>query len=811
MSPISTTPRITTTHFRIDGMHCASCVARLEAALRKSPGVRAVSVNLATNTARIEHEVGGSPDVARTLEPLGYKATPLSGSAAERQHEPGDHAESARDLRTALLLIVCVGFVIALSFVGGEFLMRATLMFALTAIVLCVAGQDFFLRAAKALWHGRLDMDVLVAIGAGAAFGAGTWSLADTVRHWNHASADASAAVCGSEFMASVLIVFFVWIGRRLETRARRKASDAIERLLDLQAPTAHVLRTPAMASGGRQPSDASFSGDALMDSDASGASQPPLAIVAIEQEVELPIDQVVRGDVLLVRAGERVPVDGEVIVGVTEVDESSFTGEPLPVRKQPGDRVLGGTLNQSGSFRFRAEHVGDEMALRQIAALVRDAQGSKAPIARLADRVSGVFVPIALVIAAITLGVWWQRTDLHTAISHAVSVLVVACPCALGLATPTAVMVAMGRSAELGVLFKDGAALERAAAITLAMFDKTGTLTSGHPEIVEVRLFSDMGSERAMRELLRIAAVAAQTSTHPLAQAVMSRAQAEKLTVDPAEVIESHAEPGLGIEARTYAGTIRLGNRRWIDDVSVAQAARLCEPRFAQHHAGEPPARQEVDEWASRGQTALYVSRDGRLLGILAARDQIKPTAATAVVALHRLGISSHLVSGDRAACVNAVAREVGIDHVDAELLPQDKTRIVGDLRSCGAVVAMIGDGVNDAPALAAADVGFAIGAGSDIAIEAADVTLVGSDPRAVPHAIELARRTLTIIRQNLAFAFAYNVISIPIAAGLLSAFGPIMLPPGFAAAAMSASSVLVVTNSLRLRRFWPSDLSSR
>ncbi len=769
MSPTSKSQPTITAHFRIDGMHCASCVARIEAALRKSPGVRDVSVNLATNTARIEQEIGRSPDVARTLERLGYKATPLSGSVAERQHEPDGHAESGRDLRTALLLIVCVAFVIALSFVGGELLVRNMLMFALAAIVLCVAGQEFFPRAAKALWHGRLDMDVLVAIGAGAAFGAGTWSLANTFRHRNHTSADASAAVCGSEFMASALIVFFVWIGRRLEARARRKASDAIERLLDLQAPTAHVLRPSAMA---------------------------------LEEEVELSIDQVVIGDVLLVRAGERVPVDGEILVGVTEVDESSFTGEPLPVRKQPGDRVLGGTLNQSGSFRFRAEHVGDEMALWRIAALVRDAQGSKAPIARLADRVSGVFVPIVLVIAAITFGVWWQRTDVHTAISHAVSVLVVACPCALGLATPTAVMVAMGRSAEFGVLFKDGAALERAAAITIAMFDKTGTLTSGHPEIVEVRLLSDMGSEW---ELLRIASVAAQTSTHPLAQAVMSRARAEGLSVDPAEVIESHAEPGLGIEARTRAGTIRLGNRRWIDDVSVAQASGLREPQLTRRDAGEAPARQELDEWASRGQTALFVSRDTRLLGALAARDQVKPTAAIAVAALQRLGISSHLVSGDRADCANAVAREVGINRVDAELLPQDKTRIVCDLRSRGAVVAMIGDGVNDAPGLAAADVGFAIGAGSDIAIEAADVTLVGGDPRAVVHAIELARRTLTIIRQNLAFAFAYNVISIPLAAGLLSVFRPIMLPPGFAAAAMSASSVLVVTNSLRLRRFTP------
>jgi P-type Cu+ transporter len=764
MSATSKTPRATTSHFRIEGMHCAGCVARIEAALRKLPGVTDVAVNLATNEARVEHHSETPINVEAAISGLGYRATPLTGSALGASQSAGGAIRRDFTTRHELAFpIARAAIVVVLSFweARNSWLQLVMLVFA-TPVVLGT-GREFFVNAFRALRHGRLDMEVLVAIGAGAAFLAGVWSASQTWSHETHLPMSPLAAMCGSHLVAAVLIVIFVRLGRTLESRARHKASDAIGRLLNLQAATAHVLR---MANGG---------------------SQLSLAGLPVEQEFDIPVDQVVVGDVVLVRAGERVPVDGVVLAGVTEVDESSFTGEPLPVWKQPGDRVLGGTLNQSGSFRFRAEHVGDEMALRRIAALVRDAQGSKAPIARLADRVSGVFVPIVIVIAAITLGIWWQRTDLHTAISHAVSVLVVACPCALGLATPTAVMVAMGRSAEFGVLFKDGAALERAAAITLAMFDKTGTLTSGHPEIIEVRPLDELGSEVTSRELLRLAALAAQTSTHPLAQAVVARARTENLSVDSAEIAESHSEPGLGIEANFRGTTLRLGNARWIESV-----ARLPNEW-----------RVLADDWATRGQTALFVSRDGRLLGALAARDQIKPTAAVAVAALHRLGISSHLLSGDRAASANAVAREVGIDHVDAELLPQDKTRIVGDLRSHGAVVAMIGDGVNDAPALAAADVGFAIGAGSDIAIEAADVTLVGSDPRAVPHAIELARSTLTIIRQNLAFAFAYNVISIPLAAGLLSVFGAIMLPPGFAAAAMSASSVLVVTNSLRLRRF--------
>jgi Cu+-exporting ATPase len=737
-----------TLRVRIEGMHCASCVARVEAALRPLPNVRDVSVNLATNEARLLVDAGATPNVQAALAPLGYRAMPVSDSAGQ----PSDQATTAareqfqwREFATPVLLAAAVS---VLAYLVESIPFAPILMLGLATIVLFGFGREFFANAARALRHARLDMDVLVALGAGAAYLAGIWSFVETLSHPASHRGEL-AGQCGSEFTAAVLIVVFVRAGRVLEARARRKASDAVSRLLSLQAPTAHVIRTT-----------------------------PDL--LAQESEVDVPIDQVRAGDILLVRAGERVPVDGEIVAGETEIDESRFTGEPLPVHKQPGATVLGGSVNQSGVFRFRATRVGDEMLLRRIAALVQDAQGSKAPMARLADRVAGIFVPIVLAIAAITLGWWWQHGDAHTAIARAVAVLVVACPCALGLATPTAVMVAMGKGAELGVLFKDGAALEQTAALQIALFDKTGTLTEGRPEIVEVVPADGVSRE----ELLQTAAAIAAASTHPLSRAIVEFARQQGIlpTAIPNDVT---SRPGLGLEARINGEVVALGNARF-----------LAELGFEAHATN--PAENE--------RTSMLVSRGNRLLGSLLAEDRLRPTATETTLALRDLGIESGLVSGDRLSTARRIAHKLGISLVEAERLPSEKADVVRALQSNGRHVGMIGDGVNDAPALATADVGFAVGAGADIAIEAADVTLIGDDPRAVPHAIELARRTLRIIRQNLFFAFAYNVVAIPLASGLLSAFGAIILPPGFAAAAMSASSVLVVTNSLRLRRFRPS-----
>lgn len=738
-----------TARYRIEGMHCAACVGRVEAAIGKLPGVTTVAVNLATNEARVQHDDGVQPAVTQAVESVGYHASELPASGdvtalgTTSPSDPFRLNDLLRPAAPALAVVLLAYFVESVPLAPLWLLLLAT-------VVLIASGREFFANAARALRHAALDMDVLVALGAGSAYLAGVWSFLEALKSGlSHLGHSPASGQCGSDFTAAVLIVVFVRLGRTLEARARRKASDAIGRLLDLQAPTAHVLRS----SGG---------------------------LLAQETEVEIPVDQVAVGDVVLVRAGERVPVDGVVLAGVTEIDESSFTGEPLPVRKQAGDQVLGGSVNQSGSFRFRAERVGDEMTLRRIAALVRDAQGSKAPIARLADRVAGIFVPIVLAIAAVTLIWWMTHADVHTAISRAVAVLVVACPCALGLATPTAVMVAMGKGAELGVLFKDGAALEQTASLQIALFDKTGTLTEGRPEIVEVSPADGVSRD----ELLRTAATTALASTHPLSRAVVEIARKESVPLGPVPH-DAQTSPGLGLQAEIDGETVRLGNERFFSQFGLAVGGSATGP----------------------GRTTMFVTRGIQLLGHLAAEDRIRPTAADATLALRHLGIDTGLVSGDRLAVAQSVASKLGISILEAERLPSEKSDVVRSLQATGRRVGMIGDGVNDAPALASADVGFAIGAGADVAIEAADVTLVGSDPRAVPHAIELARRTLSIIRQNLFFAFAYNVVSIPLASGLLSAFGAIILPPGFAAAAMSASSVLVVTNSLRLRRFKPNS----
>ena len=753
-----------TLRYRIEGMHCAACVGRVETAIGKLPGVAAVAVNLATNEARVQHDDDVLPDVVHAVEAVGYNAKELpttvdltSGSEAQTPLSAFQVQELLRPATPALTVVLLAYFVESVPLAAVWLLLLATL-------VLFTSGREFFFNAVRSLRHAALDMDVLVALGTGAAYLAGVWSFLELSKAGlSHVGHSAASGQCGSDFTAAVLIVVFVRFGRTLELRARRKASDAIGRLLKLQSPTAHVLRS---------------SNDLL----------------AQESEVELPVDQVAVSDIVLVRSGERVPVDGIVLAGVTEIDESSFTGEPLPVRKQPGDRVLGGSVNQSGSFRFRAERVGDEMTLRRIVALVRDAQGSKAPIARLADRVAGIFVPIVLAISAMTLIWWLTHADVHTAISRAVAVLVVACPCALGLATPTAVMVAMGKGAEFGVLFKDGAALERTASLQIALFDKTGTLTEGRPEIVEV-----LPSEGVSRtELLRFAATIASGSIHPLARAVVALAKQESVPLGAA-LDHVHSEPGLGLQTEFDGETILLGSWRWLELRRLGTPGRLDQPTNTDG--------QECPSSKILGRTPLFVARGSQLLGVLAAEDRVRPTASEATLMLRTLHVDTGVVSGDRMAVVKSVAHRLGITLIEAERLPSEKADVVRSLQAIGRRVGMIGDGVNDAPALASADVGFAIGAGADVAIEAADVTLVGSDPRAVPHAIELARRTLRLIRQNLFFAFAYNVVSIPLASGLLSEFGAIILPPGFAAAAMSASSVLVVTNSLRLRRFKPSS----
>lgn len=726
--------------FRVEGMHCAGCVGRVEAELHKVPGVASAVVNLATQEARVAYDAAlAGPDRFRdAVERAGFRYGELPAAPEARRAEIAARQRTGR--AHLLRLLIAAPLTVAAMIVHMLDLSPAVQqwwLLMLTTPVVCGAGATFFISAAKGLRHGRLDMDTLIALGTGTAYLA---SLAGMLRpEW-----------FGTEpplhFEAASMITAFILLGRWLEESAKQKTSQAVEALLSLQAPTACVLR--------------------------SGT------------ERRVPVEEVAVGDLVLVRPGERIPVDGTILAGRTTIDESMLTGEPLPVDKQPGERVIGGTLNQTGSFQFRAEQVGDDTALAQIVGLVRDAQGTKAPIARLADRVSGYFVPAVIAVAAATFLTWrlagTAETALQLALQRAVSVLVIACPCALGLATPTAVMVAMGKAAEHGILFKDGAALERAAHIDVLIFDKTGTVTLGRPEVTRVLTLEGF----AEPTLLELTASVERQSEHPIAQAVV-RCAAER-GIPTAAVHEFQARRGLGAAGRVHGRRVLVGNAAFLRDHGIAteELQRLA------------------DSLDDQTQTVVFAAVDGRPWGLVAVADPVKPTSRAAVAACRALGIEVLLLTGDRERTARAVAEQVGITRWYAEVLPDGKADVVKSLQGQGRTVAMVGDGINDAPALAQADVGFAIGSGTDVAIEAGAVTLVGGDPAAVAAAIRLSKKCLRTVKQNLFFAFVYNVLGIPLAAGVFYPVWRVLLPPAFAAAAMAASSVSVVANSLRLRR---------
>jgi Cu+-exporting ATPase len=728
-------------------MHCASCVERVEQALSQIPGVIDAAVNFATREARVTCvEDFSDEDRFRTaLKEIGYAYEPLSAGTSQGDLET-QHGRFRKQLLTLAIALPLAVAVMAIKMSGGSFTGIGWVPLALTLPVVAWAGSPFFITAARSLKRGRADMDTLVALGTGAAF-------------LTSASATVAPALWGKNppdyYDAAAMITVFVLFGRLLEERARRKTSEAVFKLLGMQAKSAHVVRD------GR--------------------------------EVELDAEEVVVGDCVVVRPGERLPVDGTILDGSTSIDESMITGEPMPNLKQVGDSVIGGTLNQTGSFRFRAERVGAQTMLQQIAELVRDAQGSKAPVARLADRISGYFVPFVIAVAALTLAFWWWlgtgEDALEQALLSAVSVLVVACPCALGLATPTAVTVAMGKGAELGVLIKDGAALEAAHQLDLFLLDKTGTITAGRPVVTQ--LAASKGVDEA--DLLRVAVSLEDRSEHPIAQAVIAHAaelRIPRATVDAFRTLEGHGVEGMVEGDRVCAGNLKLMRDRGVNVTELAD---------------------DVAEAAHEGSTPVLVARNTELLGFIAVADPVRPTSAEAVRQLKQLTSEVAMITGDHTATAEAVARQVGIDRVIAQLLPRQKTEEILSEQSAGRRVGMVGDGINDAPALAQADVGFAIGKGTDIAIEASDVTLVKGDLSGVVVAVELSRRTMSIVKQNLFFAFFYNTLGIPLAAGLLYPVLHWKLPPMFAAAAMAASSVSVVTNSLRLRRFRPSAAGLR
>lgn len=739
----------TVTHeLAIEGLHCASCVRRTEAALTAVPGVRRASVNLATGRAQVE---GAGWLDAATLQGA-VAAAGFTPRAIDRGLEPARRAQSAaaeiRALRRDATIAAALTLPVVVLEMGGDMLpalhdaMAARiggagrieiLALVLTTAVLFGPGLRFFTLGVPALLRRAPDMNALVALGAGTAW---AFSAVATL-----APGLLAGGATHTYFEAAAVIVTLILLGRLLEARARGRTGAAIERLVGLAPRTARVAR-------------------------ADGPREVPLSEVAV-------------GDIVEVRPGERVPVDGRVRAGASFVDESMISGEPMPVEKTEGAEVVGGTLNTTGSFTFRAEKVGGATALAQIVRMVEQAQGAKLPVQALVDRVTQVFVPIVLVVALATFLAWLYlapQDAVALAIVHAVAVLVVACPCAMGLATPVSIMVATGRAAELGILFRKGEALQRLEQVRTIAFDKTGTLTVGRPRLTDLVLVDGWPRERA---LAMIAAVEAR-SEHPTARAIVAAAA----DLPRRDATRFSARPGLGAVADVEGQSVAIGTAALMDDLGVARGP-----------LGEAAARL-----AGANRTPIYAAVDGRLVGVLAVADAVKETARRAIGELDRAGVSTAMISGDGRAAADAVAREIGIAHVVADVRPDGK---VAALEALQHPLAFVGDGINDAPALAAAEVGIAIGTGTDVAVESADIVLMAENLDAVALALALSRRTMRNIRQNLVWAFGYNVVLIPLAAGALEPVVGLAFSPMLAAAAMAASSVFVVTNALRLRRF--------
>jgi Cu+-exporting ATPase len=742
----------------IEGMTCASCVNRIERFLRKTPGVQEASVNLATELATIVYlpDVAGRADLVGAVEAAGYDireraATESSAPTSLADERTADEIARARESRVLLVQsVVSIGVALAIMALMAApaelatMTQRNLLAIVPATLVQVWAGRRFYRSAWRAARHGTSNMDTLVAIGTSAA-----WAYSVVLTLAPSLVEDAGLEPA-TYFDSAAIIIGLVLLGRWLEARAKGQTTGAIRRLAALRPISARLVRG--------------------------------------ELEEDVPLDSVVVGDLLRVRPGDKVPVDGLVIVGSSAVDEALLTGEPIPAGKGPGDEVIGATLNTTGTFVMRATRVGRDTALARIVELVERAQGSKAPIARLADRIAEVFVPTVLVVAAGTFVVWLAvgpEPRLTHALVAAIAVLVIACPCAMGLATPTAIMVGTGRGAEAGILIRGGEALETAHKVDAVVLDKTGTLTLGRPVVDDVIAADGFG----VREVLDLAASAEKGSEHPLAAAIIARARVDELGFRRIDGFATAVGGGVGAAVIGEDGQrdVLVGSARWLRerDVDLTTFDAVA-------------ARASTD-----GRTVAFVVIDGRAAGLITITDPVRDDAPAGVAALQRDGIETWLATGDGRATAEAVGRAVGIppERILADARPADKTALIERLQAEGRTVAMVGDGLNDAPALARADLGVAIGTGADVAIEASDVTLVGGDTRAIARAIELSRATMTVIRQNLFWAFAYNVLLIPVAMGVLyPAFG-ITLNPAIAAGAMAFSSVAVVLNSLRLR----------
>jgi Cu+-exporting ATPase len=727
----------------IEGMTCASCVNRIERYLNKTDGVVQANVNLATEraTVTVDPAVAGRSELVAAVEAAGYDVRPETEQTSALEVDPDEPARQ-RERRQLLIqasVSIAVAAVVMVAMFWPQTAVGMTsinwLALVPATFIQVWAGRRFYVAALRAARHRSTNMDTLVAVGTSAAWGYSVFvTLFPTVVHEAGLHPE-------TYFDSSTIIIGLVLLGRWLEARAKDQTTGAIRRLIGLQPQTARRLED------GR--------------------------------EVDVPLESVRVGDLLRVRPGEKLPVDGIVIEGQTAIDESMLTGEPLPVEKAAGDELIGATLNTSGSIVMRTTRVGRDTVLASIVELVQRAQGSKAPIQRLADRISEFFVPFVLVVAGLTFAIWYlagPEPRITLALTAFIAVVVIACPCAMGLATPTAVMVGTGRAAEAGILIRSAAALERAGKVSAVIFDKTGTLTRGRPTVE--RVVVEPGFEE--RELIDLAASVERGSEHPLGAAIVAHGHLGGLGFQPMVRFESY--PGRGAVAIVDGREVLVGSPRLLQERGIP--------------FGDESVRQV-------GHTAVHVAIDGRVAGTFLIADPVRPESAQAVRDLGAAGIEVWLVSGDLPAAASLVAEAVGIsaDRVRGGMLPADKARIVTEVQAAGRVVAMVGDGINDAPALAQADLGVAIGTGADVAVEASDLTLVGGNPRLVLSALSLSQRTTAIIRQNLFWAFAYNVVLIPVAMGALyPAFG-VLLNPAFAAGAMALSSVSVVTNSLRLR----------
>jgi P-type Cu+ transporter len=741
---------MTITTLKLKGMSCAACANSVEKAIRQVPGVRAVQVNFAAEQAQVDYDHRSNMTaIQAAVSDAGYEAI----ASDLRVNEDREKAQAQRSLLIKTAISGAVGIVLVLGTLPmmlgipipgwPMFLHHPWLQLALATPVLFWCGQSFYIGAWKALQHRAANMNTLVALGTGAAY---FYSVFVTLFPQVLIAQGRAPEVY---YEAAVVIVALLLLGRYLENRARGQTSDAIRQLMGLQANTARVIRQG--------------------------------------EEVDLPLAEVIVGDVVVVRPGEKIPVDGEVIAGSSSVDESMVTGEALPVKKRPGEAVIGATINKTGSFQFKALRVGKDTLLAQIVQLVEAAQGSKAPIQKLADQVTGWFVPGVVAVAIVTFVLWWALAgNVTLALLSAIGVLIIACPCALGLATPTSIMVGTGKGAENGILIKDADSLEKAHKLQIVVVDKTGTLTEGKPTLTDYVTVRGTANNHEIT-LLQMAAAVERRSEHPLAEAVVRYARSQGAD-HPLAVQNFEAVAGSGVQGSVNGHLVQIGTERWMQNLAI-------KTQSLQDH-------RQV--WEAAAKTTAWIAVDGKVEGLIGIADALKPTSVRAVQALRAMGLDVVMLTGDNRPTATAIAQAAGIRRVFAELRPEQKALQIQQLQADGKKVAMVGDGINDAPA-PQADVGIAIGTGTDVAIAASDITLISGDLQGVVTAIQLSQATMANIRQNLFFAFVYNVAGIPIAAGILYPVFGWLLNPMIAGAAMAFSSVSVVTNALRLRNFKP------